>query len=192
MIILSLFEFLNLFFQRSIQHLFGSVVCGFIHRHDCIQICICMYNKSGAFTGVIVVLTYRWKLVLVYRVLVLQGNDKTTPRMNSKYLLICLLVTIALHLVLGKALVEDCAWLTGRLCTWLHKKRSPGLHAVINVSVSKSCELVYHFSIIRNQWCIFVPVSSIFVDFLKHWHISHWLKELLLFMATGCNLFLNS
>ncbi|XP_027180637.1 uncharacterized protein LOC113781290 isoform X2 [Coffea eugenioides] len=54
--------------------------------------------------------------------------------MNSKYLLICLLVTIALHLVLGKALVEDCAWLTGRLCTWLHKKRSPGLHAVINVS----------------------------------------------------------
>ena len=101
--------------------------------------------------------------------------------MNSKYLLICLLVTIALHLVLGKALVEDCAWLTGRLCTWLHKKRSPGLHAVINVSVSKSCELVYHFSIIRNQWCIFVPVSSIFVDFLKR----HWLKELLLSMATG-------
>ncbi|XP_071920233.1 uncharacterized protein [Coffea arabica] len=69
----------------------------------------------------------------------------------------------------------------GRLCTWLHKKRSPGLHAVINVSVSKSCELVYHFSIIRNQWCIFVPVSSIFVDFLKR----HWLKELLLSMATG-------
>nr|XP_027083975.1 uncharacterized protein LOC113706300 isoform X2 [Coffea arabica] len=29
----------------------------------------------------------------------------------------------------------------GRLCTWLHKKRSPGLHAVINVSVSKSCSL---------------------------------------------------
>nr|XP_027080093.1 uncharacterized protein LOC113703072 isoform X2 [Coffea arabica] len=74
--------------------------------------------------------------------------------MNSKYLLICLLVTIALHLVLGKALVEDCAWLTGRLCTWLHKKRSPGLHAVINVSVSKSSLFRHSSRIRKDAWTI--------------------------------------